>query len=84
MTFVLGSNEMHSGVDVAALLGEEEIGTQNINFAAASDAPGFGVRATFTFLIPEGAELPQSATLFDTTDKQKSAALNLVGLTVEE
>ena len=88
VTFNIGTNgsagNMRSGIDVTLQKGEEMISTRNISFAAVEDVPGYGIRATFNFLLPKGEELPKSATLFDTTDKSKSVLLNLENLTKDE
>lgn len=81
---IINGANMTSGVNVAFALGEDTVDAGTVGYQHNVDVPGYGVRASFTLLLPEDSELPQSAELYDVSNKEKRVALNLSGLTVEE
>ncbi|MDR2132309.1 MAG: hypothetical protein LBP30_03070 [Clostridiales Family XIII bacterium] len=70
---VISDGDYSSLVDVTLDMNGATQGTDNINFVAVDDAPGYAARITFGFALPKGAALPAGGTIFHTGDDEEIA-----------
>ncbi|MDD3921228.1 MAG: hypothetical protein PHO41_08680 [Eubacteriales bacterium] len=79
----INSSGYSSLIDAVLDLNGETVGTKNISFIKAEDAPGYAARVTFEFALPKDEALPMTGTVAhaDTEEKQ---ALDLSALAAPE
>lgn len=80
----LGTDNMstESTLDMTLNMNDSTISPNTIGFQAIDDVEGYGSRVTFSFDIPKGEDLPESATFINLTEDDESVQLNLKGLDV--
>lgn len=74
---VIRNNQLQTAVMVKLGDGDNTITPSTVSFNAADDAAGYGSRVSFTFEVPEGTDVPKTATAINGFDENDTVQLDL-------